>query len=148
MKTKATSIEEYLAELPADRYEAISAVRKVILDNLPKGYVEAFNWGMISYEVPLSVFPDTYNKQPLMYAALGNQKNHMAVYMCWLSCAPKIVETFKEAYLKTGKKLDMGKGCVRFKKLEHLPLELIAQTIAGTSLEEFVATSKKAHSKG
>ena len=81
MRSDAQTVEAYLAELPDDRRAAISAVREVILENLPDGYEESMNWGMIAYEVPLSTYPDTYNGQPLSYAALASQKNHMAVYL-------------------------------------------------------------------
>ena len=81
MRSEAKTVDGYLAELPRDRREAISAVWRVIVENLPDGYEEAMNWGMITYQVPLSTYPETYNKQPLMYAALASQKNHMAVYL-------------------------------------------------------------------
>ena len=147
MKSNATSIEEYLAELPGDRREALEAVRAVILENLPEGYEEAFNWGAISYEVPLARYPDTYNKQPLMYVALASQKNHMALYLCSVYCTPEDGDAFREDYKKTGKKLDMGKSCVRFKRLEDLPLELIAKTITSTSVDDLIKMTEKAHGK-
>ncbi|MGB2963968.1 MAG: DUF1801 domain-containing protein, partial [Anaerolineales bacterium] len=81
MKSKAVTVAEYLAEMPPDRREAIKKVREIILRNLPEGYQEVMNWGMITYQVPLEVYPDTYNGKPLMYAALANQKNHLAVYL-------------------------------------------------------------------
>ena len=81
MRSEAETADGYLAELPRDRREAVSAVRRVIVENLPDGYEEAMNWGMITYQVPLSTYPETYNKQPLMYAALASRKNHMAVYL-------------------------------------------------------------------
>ncbi len=81
MKSNATTIDEYLSTLPPERAEQIATVREVILQNLPEGYEESMNWGMICYQVPLTTYPDTYNKQPLMYAALASQKNHMAVYL-------------------------------------------------------------------
>ena len=81
MRSEAKTADGYLAELPRVRREAISAVRRVIVENLPDGYEEAMNWGMITYQVPLSTYPETYNKQPSMYAALASQKNHMAVYL-------------------------------------------------------------------
>ena len=81
MQSNAATVDQYLAELPEDRREVIQKVRQVIRQNLPKGYEEVMNWGMITYQVPLEVYPDTYNKQPLMYAALASQKNHMAVYL-------------------------------------------------------------------
>lgn len=138
VSSKADTVEHYLAELPDDRRDAISEVRDTILDNLPDGYVETMNWGMISYEVPLETFPDTYNNKPLMYAALASQKNHMAVYLTTVYADAGEEDWFRERYLATGCKLDMGKSCVRFKKLEQLPLPLIGEVIARTTVEEFI----------
>ena len=137
-RSEAETVDDYLAELTEDRREAISAVREVILANLPDGYVEAMNWGMIAYEVPLATFPDTYNGKPLMYAALASQKNHMAVYLTNVYSDDGVASWFREAYEATGKPLDMGKSCVRFRQLDQLPLELIGAAIARTPLEEFV----------
>lgn len=138
VSSKATTVEQYLDELPDDRRDAIAEVRDVILANLPDGYVEAMNWGMISYEVPLETYPDTYNGKPLMYAALASQKNHMAVYLTAVHTDEDTTDWFVEQYKASGKKLDMGKSCVRFKKLEHLPLDLIGEAIARTPVEDFI----------
>lgn len=129
MRSEATTVEAYLAELPADRRGAIEAVRSVILDHLPDGYVESMNWGMIAYEVPLETYPDTYNKQPLAFAALASQKNYMAVYLTGIYISDEARDEFEKAYRATGKRFDVGKSCVRFRKLEDLPLELIGETI-------------------
>ena len=139
MRSDATTVEEYLAALPDDRREAIDAVRAVILDRLPEGYQETVNWGMITYEVPLEIFPNTYNKQPLMFAALASQKNHMAVYLTGIYMSDEAREEFEAAYRATGKRLDVGKSCVRFRKLDDLPLELIGDTVASLSLEDFIS---------
>jgi hypothetical protein len=136
--SKATTVEAYLEELPDDRRAAISAVRDVILKNLPKGYEEVINWGMITYQIPLERYPNTYNGQPLMFAALASQKNHMAVYLC--VCMSKEIETwFREEFRKAGKKLDMGKSCVRFKKLDDLPLAVIGKAIKKVSPKAYIA---------
>ena len=142
MKTDATTIQEYLGKMPEDRREAIEKVRKTILANLPEGYEEALNWGMITYQVPLDVYPDTYNKKPLMYAALANQKNHMAVYLTGIYMDENLYRDFEEKYRETGKRYDVGKSCVRFRKLEDLPLELIGKSIAAISMEEFIERTK------
>lgn len=139
MASKAETVEEYLGELPDDRRDAISQVRDVIVANLPDGIVESMHWGMIVYEIPLATFPDTYNKKPLQYAALASQKNHMAVYLNSLYMNEADAEWFKAAYLETEKKLDMGKSCVRFKKIEQLPVELVGQAVARVSVEDFLA---------
>lgn len=142
MKSAASTIQEYLAELPEDRRTAITKVRKTILKNLPDGYEEAFNWGMITYQVPLAVFPDTYNKKPLMYAALANQKNHMAVYLTGIYMDENLNQDFEEKYRETGKRYDVGKSCVRFRKLEDLPLELIGESIRAIPMDEFIERTK------
>ena len=144
MQSKAKTVQEYLSDLPNDRLEAIETVRDVILANLPEGFEETINWGMITYQVPLSRYPDTYNKQPLMLAALGSQKNHMAVYLTGVYADPESRSQFTEAYKATGKRMDMGKSCVRFRKLDDLPVELIGGAIAEYSVDEFIELIEKA----
>lgn len=144
MRSEAKTVEEYLASLPEDRRAAISAVRAVILDNLPPGYAETMNWGMIAYEVPLALCPKTYNGQPLMYAALASQKNHMAVYLCGLYCGvPGVKDDFLAATKRSGRKLDMGKACIRFRRLEDLDLDAVGEAIAAVSAEAFIAASRR-----
>lgn len=138
VRSAASTVEEYLADLPEERREAIAEVRDVILANLPDGYEETMNWGMICYEIPLERCPDTYNGKPLMYAALASQKNHMAVYLTGLYVKDGATDRFVERYEATGRKLDMGKSCVRFKSLDQLPLELLGETIAETSVDELI----------
>ena len=138
MQSKANSVEQYLNELPEDRKESLSIVREAIVKNLPTGYVEVMNWGMITYEVPLETFPDTYNGKPLMYVALASQKNHMSVYLMGCYMSPEIRNKFENAYKQSGKKFDAGKSCIRFKKEEDLPLELIGKTIGSMSVEQFI----------
>lgn len=139
MRSNASTVEEYLSDLPDDRREAIEAVREVILANLPEGYVESMNWGMIAYEVPLETYPHTYNEQPLSFAALASQKNHMAVYLTGIYISDEAREAFETAYRATGKRYDVGKSCVRFRKLEDLPLDLIGETIAGLPVDRLIA---------
>lgn len=142
--SKAETVDDYLDELPDDRRDAIVQVRSTILDSLPDGYVEAMNWGMICYEVPLDTYPDTYNKKPLMYAALASQKNHMAVYLTTVYGDPEVEQEFRERYKATGKKLDMGKSCVRFKSIDQLPLDLIGDVIGGTEVDDFIGIAEAA----
>ena len=146
MRSNASTVEEYLAELPVDRREMIEAVRKVILDSLPAGYEEAINWGMISYQVPLEVCPDTYNRQPLMYAALASQKNYCSLYLTAIYMSEEGKQEFEEAYRATGKRYDVGKSCVRFRKLDDLPLPLIGEVIASVGVDEFVRRVREVHS--
>ena len=142
MQSSAKTVDEYLSELDAGRREAIAAVRGIILDNLPDGYEETMQFGMITYVVPFSVLADTYNGQPLMYAALASQKRHMAVYLTNVYADGSVERWFRERYLATGKRLDMGKSCVRFRKLDDLPLELVGEAIARTPIDEFVELYK------
>ncbi len=138
MQSKAKTVEEYFEELAPDRQDAISTVRDVILEHLPDGYQEMMLFGMITYAIPLERYPNTYNKQPLMYAALANQKRHMAVYLTNVYGDDSLETWFRERYLASGKRFDMGKSCVRFRKLDDLPLDLIGEAIAKTSVEEFI----------
>ena len=138
MQSSAPTASTYLQSLPPDRPAALRAVRAVIRKNLPAGYKEAMNWGMVTYQVPLRTFPDTYNGRPLMYAALASQKNYMVVYLTGIYTSPAKYEAFKKAYKATGKRWDVGKSCVRFRALDDLPLELIGTTIASIPLDAFV----------
>lgn len=141
MQSKATTVKQYLKELPPDRREAIEAVREVILKNLGSGYEEGMQYGMIGYYVPHSVYPPGYHcdpKQPLPFAGLASQKNHMSIYMMCIYGVPEHEAWFREAWAKTGKKLDMGKGCVRFRKLEDVPLRVIGQAIKRVPAKKFV----------
>ena len=142
MKSTATTISDYLSDMPPERRTAIEKVRKTILEYLPEGFEETLNWGMITYQVPLEVYPDTYNKKPLMYAALANQKNHMAVYLTGIYMDENLNQEFEEKYRETGKRYDVGKSCVRFRKLDDLPLELIGESIAAIGMNEFIERTK------
>jgi len=143
MQSNAKTVQEYLNELPEDRREQIEQLRDVILKNLPEGFEEVMNWGMITYQVPLEKYPDTYNKQPLMYAALASQKNHMAVYLMGIYGDEKMRLKFEEEYKSTGKKMDIGKSCVRFRKIENLPLELVGKAIAAYDVETYIQNVDK-----
>jgi len=150
MQSTAETVAEYLAGLPQDRRLAIERVRRTILERLPQGYQEAMNWGMISYQIPLDRYPETYNGQPLMYAALASQKNYMAVYLSVIYSSDEARQKFEAAYKATGKRYDVGKSCVRFKKLDDLPLDLIGDTIASMEVADFIALTEaaRAGSKG
>jgi hypothetical protein len=136
--SRAATVDEYLQELPEERRAVVAAVRKVILRNLPKGYREAMSYGMICYEVPLERYPTTYNKQPLCYAGLAAQKNHYALYLMCVYGGGELQKQFREDFQKAGKKLDMGKSCVRFHKLEDLPLDVIGRYIAKVPLTKWI----------
>lgn len=144
MRSDAATVEEYLASLPEGREEALSVVRSVILDRLPDGYAEEMRWGMISYEVPLAIQPDTYNGKPLMYAALASQKRHMAVYLSGVYADPEARDDLEQAYRATGKRMDMGKSCVRFRRLDDLPLDVIGDAVARYPVDDFVGLYHRA----
>lgn len=145
VKSAATTVSAYLKELPAERRAVISAVRDVIVRNLPKGYEETMNWGMICYEIPLSRYPDTYNKQPACYASLAAQKNHYAVYLMGIDDAKR--KLLADAFKELGKKMDMGGSCLRFKKLEDIPLDTVGKLIKSTKPAELIERMESAHRK-
>lgn len=147
VSSNAASVEQYLDELPPERREVVSAVRQTILDNLPKGYVESMNWGMISYEIPLERYPNTYNKQPLGYAALAAQKHHYSLYLMGAYADGEQEGYIKEGFEKAGKKLDMGKSCVRFKKLDDIPLDVIGHVIASITPEQYIEFYEESRKK-
>lgn len=147
VSSNATTVDAYLASLPDDRRASVAAVRDVVRANLPPGFVEAMQYGMIGWGVPLSRFPSTYNGQPLALAALAAQKRHLALYLMGVYGDAELSSWFAERYRASGKKLDMGKSCVRFQRAEDLPLELIGQTIAKISVERLIELHDAAHAK-
>ena len=141
MPSEVQDVEEYLASLPEDRREAITAIREVVLKNLPKGYEEGIQWGMPSYFVPLSEYPSGYNcqpDQPLPFVGFASQKNHMAFYGFCIYIDEVLKDRFVEDWKKTGKKLDMGKSCVRFKKLEDVPLKVIGDAVKRVPMKKYI----------
>ncbi len=146
-RSDAATVQEYLSELDPVRRTAISSVRDTVLANLPVGYSEEMSFGMIAYVIPLEQFPDTYNGQPLMFAALASQKRHMSLYLMNVYAGGELQEWFVTSYRATGKRLDMGKACVRFKTLDELPLELVGEAIARTSVGEYLEIYSKARTK-
>jgi hypothetical protein len=147
MQSNAKTVQEYLKELPADRRAAISAVRGVILANLPKGYEECMSYGMIGYVVPHSIYPPGYQcnpKLPLPFVNLGAQKNHLALYLMCCYGDPKLKAWFEKKWRDAGKKFDAGGGCVRFKKLADVPLEVIGQLVASLPVEVYIRRIEKA----
>ena len=127
--------EEYLAGLPDDRREAVGAVRDTINQNLADGLEETMQYGMISWVIPLERYPDTYNGEALAIASLASQKRHMALY---LNCEYASPTDFRERWEATGRKLDMGKSCVRFRKLDDVALDVVGDTIAAVTVEGFI----------
>lgn len=144
----AATVEEYLEELPGERQEAVTTVRQAILDNLPDGYRETMQHGMISYVIPLETYPKTYNGQPLVFASLASQKNYMSVYLMGVYADAETEEWFLDRYKATGKKLNMGKCCVRFKKLDDLPIELVGEAVARTPMQKYIECYEASRRKG
>jgi len=138
MPASNTSVNGYLTSLPADQRKVVSVVRETIRKNLPPGYKEMMQGKFISYVIPLSRLPDTYNGHALMYAALAVQKNYYSVHLLAAYGSPKELGKIQEGFKKAGKKLDMGKACIRFKKLDDLPLDVIGESVARVPAEEYI----------
>ena len=143
----AKTVKEYLNGLAPDRRTALSAVRNVVLDNLPKGYREGIGWGAITYSIPLEEYPDTYNGQPLCVAALAAGKNHCSIYLMAAYGDSQTRRWLEDAFKKSGKKLNMGKSCVRFQTPDDLPLGAIGEAIAMVPPEKYIATYEAARKK-
>jgi len=147
MISKATTVEEYLNSIPEDRRIALERVRGIILRNLDKDFEEGMQYGMIGYYVPHRLYPPGYHcdpKQPLTYAGLASQKNHMALYMMCLYSSTKHQDWFRKEWAKSGKKLDMGKSCIRFKRVEDLALDAIGKAIARIHARDYIANYESA----
>jgi hypothetical protein len=145
VQSAATSVKEYLDELPPDRREAIEEVRRVVLDNLPPGFEEIVDFGMLVYAIPLERYPDTYNGHPLGVAALASQKNYMSLYLGALYGGEESRSRFEKEYRATGKRFDVGKGCVRFRRVDDLPLDLVARAVAAVDVETLIELDEQAH---
>ena len=151
MQSKATTVEQYLAEVPADRQKAMLELRKVIKKNLPKGFKEGMGYGNMGYVVPHSKYPAGYHcdpKQPLPFMGFASQKNFIAVYHMGVYADPKLYKWFVDEYAKAGVgKLDMGKSCIRFKNPEKIPYKLIGELASKITPDEWIAIYEKALKK-
>jgi hypothetical protein len=145
--SKAKTVQAYLEELPPQRRREIAAVRSLVVKHLPKGYEEAMDYGMITWNVPLATYPDTYNKRPLCYLALAAQKGYNALYLMGCHAGSSREKRLKEAYLKAGRKLDMGKSCLRFQEAAELPAQVIGSLIAELDPTRFIAMHEDARAK-
>ena len=143
----ALTVHEWLASVPAERKDAINAVRDAVNEHLPPGYEETVDWGMLAWVVPLTTLPNTHNGHPLMLAALGAHTKRMTVYLMSVYGDPKLMREFETAYKKTGKKLDMGGSCVHFKKLDDLPLDVVGNTIARVAVYQYVERYENSRTK-
>ena len=146
MQSSAATVADYLASLPEDRRHIVESVRKVILDNLDSGYSEGMQYGMIGYAVPHSVFPAGYHcdpKQPLPFAAIASQKNYVSVYLMGLYCGCEKelsgeAKWFTDAWAASGKKLDKGRACLRFKKLDDIALDVIGESVRRIPAQRYI----------
>jgi hypothetical protein len=137
------TVDDFLVSLPDDRREAIEAVRAAVQAGMPVGYEENFRWQALTWEIPLERYPDTYNGQPLAYVSLGSKKNHMALYLMGIYSDEGNRAWFERALDERGVKLDMGKSCVRFKRLEDLPLDLVGEAVARFSVDQYIAAYER-----
>src|SRR4051812_10696840 len=147
MNSAAKTPDAYVKSLPAERRDAIGAVRAVILKNLPEGYEEVVDFGMLAYVIPLKRYPDTYNGHPLAVVALASQKQYMSLYLMCVYGSATLKTWFASAFKKAGKTLDMGKSCVRFKRIEDLPLGVIGEAVARVSVDEYLRVYEKSRKK-
>ena len=151
MTIKASTPEEYMQNLSEDRISPVGKIRQTILKNLPKGFEEGIGYGMLSYHVPKSIYPDGYHcdtKLPLPFMNVASQKNFVALYHMGMYANPKLLEWFVTEYPKhSSKKLDMGKSCVRFKKMEDIPFQLIGELVTKMSLQDWVDLYEKNYKK-
>lgn len=151
MQSQATTVEAYLKELPEDRRQIIETVRAMILKHLPNGYQEGMQYGMIGYYVPHALYPAGYPadpKQPLPFAGLASQKNYCSLYLMAPYGDPKSLQTIEDSFDAAGKKLDMGKGCIRFKKAEDLPLESLGELLATWTVQRYIQAFEGARKRG
>jgi hypothetical protein len=146
VSSKATTVASYLDELPPERRAVVATVRELVRRNLPAGYEETMRWGMITWEIPLARYPVTYNGQPLAYAALAAQKNNYALYLMNAHADPVHEDHLRRAYAAAGKRLDMGKSCLRFRRLDELVEGAVAAVIASTGVDDYVARYERARS--
>jgi uncharacterized protein YdhG (YjbR/CyaY superfamily) len=147
VRSTAATVEDYLDALPPARRADVAAARALVRANLPEGYVEAMRWGMITWEVPLAASGPTYNRQPLMYVALGAQKRHIALYLCGLTCVEGLEEELRAAYAAAGRRLDLGKACLRFGSAADIEGEAVARVIRAVPPDMLVEASRRAHAR-
>ncbi len=148
MQSSAATVEDYLAELPEDRRAVVEAVREVVTANLPEGYAESMGWGMIGYSVPLERYPDTYNGQPLSYLGIAAQKRHYAVYLSGVYSDSDLEAKLRKRWAPpSGRKIDLGKSCLRFPKLDDVDLPLLGEVVAAVPVDRFIEVYEAARAK-
>ena len=142
VSSAAQSVAAYLAELPPERQADVTALVTLIRKHLPKGFVETMGWGMIVYQVPLAVSGPTYNKQPLVVVAVAAQKHKVSLYLSAIYASDELAQEFRQRWLSSGHRLDMGKSCVRFKSLQQADEPTIAWAVGLVTPQEFVQLSQ------
>lgn len=151
MQSKATTVDDYIKEAPLERQAAMKKLRAVIKKNLPKGFKEGMGYGMMGYAVPHSIYPAGYHcnpKDPLPFMGFASQKNSINLYHMGIYSDPKLLKWFQEAHAKASpKKLDMGKSCIRYKKPEDIPFDLIGELASKITVDEWIATYEKMHKR-
>lgn len=147
VSSKAATPEAYIAELPPERAAIVARVRDLVNANVPPGYSEGMGWGMIGWVVPLSTYPDTYNGQPMVYAALAAQKNYFSLYLTAVYACRERRERLAAAFAAAGKTLDMGKSCIRFRRFEDLAEQAVAEAVRGVPVERFIAECETARAR-
>ena len=147
VSSAAKTVEAYLEELPADRREVVASVRDLVNRHLPPGYVETMNWGMICWEIPLARYPITYNKQPLGYVALAAQKHYYVLYLLGVYTDSQNEKDLRDAYARAGRKLDLGKCCLRFKRLDDLLQAEVGGIIASMPVDACIAQYEASRAK-
>jgi hypothetical protein len=143
----SVTVDQWLAAVPAERKDAINAVRDAVNEHLPQGYEETVDWGMLAWVVPFGTLPNTHNGHPLMLAALGAHTKVMTIYLMTVYSDPEIRNEFETSFKATGKKLDMGGCCVHFKKLDDLPLDVVGRTIARVDVDRYIESYQNARTK-
>ncbi|MBL7890812.1 MAG: DUF1801 domain-containing protein [Bacteroidia bacterium] len=151
MQSKATSVEQYINEVSVEKSEAFKKLWEVISKNIPKGFAQGINYGMIGYSVPHSIYPDGYHcdpKLPLPFVGLAAQKNFIALYHMGIYASPELLAWFTSEYPKHSKaKLDMGKSCIRFKKPDEIPFKLIGELMKKMSTKDWIGLYEKNYKK-
>jgi hypothetical protein len=147
MKSEATTVEAYLSGIDPERRQTMRTVHDVVSTAMPPGYQEGIAWGMITWSVPLERFPNTYNGKPLGYVALAAQKRHLALYLMGLYSDSDQDRDFRARWKAGGRKLDMGKSCLIFRNLEDLDLDLVAEIVASTPVDTFLATYERVRAR-
>ncbi len=138
-ETLTSSVDDYIADLPPGRKETVSAIRSVIVENLPEGYSETMSMGGINYEIPFEDYPHSYNGDALSYFELANRKNYVSLHICCYYHNEKMQKRIRDGFEQAGKKLNMGSSCIRFRKLEDVALDVIAKAVASTPPDVMIA---------